>query len=711
MIRGHGVVRQLPACLHFIFCAAFTVGFVLDRASPVDASVLMAVALPLLWVVFQPTVSIRDDVIGWFTVLGIVWLLWMCLVQGVLAPAYRCGWWRFAEYAAALSTCLFVALQRVGSAHSLRLLGVAVTCSLGVALVVNWDCDLLSPFQTFCFGFGHINILMCTAGPSLMAWCVYLAVSMKEGDRPRPRDLIIAACGIVFITALAITTGRRGVIFASAAVAAWFALVWVTKRSKPLAIGLVLLMAASFAIYQAHLFTQDLSIGRNERILIYKSGWDAVRQGFPWGLGFYGTLQVQHAAGEAARHITAGGSKGTHIHNEFLDKLIDGGPIGLLLVLALLALIAYRIWNIRERPVRYAFQALAIAIAVHMMTDNSYGSTTGLMWGAVIAGMMLAAPSVSPIWPIRILPGARLIMWPLSLISVWGVTREIYPAVLHKDATVEVRLLCMRRALEPQTVDLHVVEMCFDDSMNVNMATKKTVVDLGVEKLGWSGMLAVAQGRWAMELGSPRQQVEAMLRILGFTAFDKPTYAQLAILLEQHPDCVGLVPPVVQRRLAYMQGRPGLASPNLDQPIDSIDLAADCYAALIWKIAVGRPWAEIKPPLYRLLEKYGDVPGVTQLMLEATRLAPPGTFADVPKYADILLWGTRYPGMDQPIRDASTVPAEAEALAPLMMRMYPEIFRQFETGTMPMVDNASFIQLRNALARIWGHACRHQTRQ
>ena len=128
------------------------------------------------------------------------------------------------------------------------------------------------------------------------------------------------------------------------------------------------------------------------------------------------------ADGESARHLIATSGWGTHIHNEFLDVLLDGGPVALALFLVLIGLLVYRVSRIGEPAVRLAYQALGVAVLVHLLTDNVYGTEVGQSWCGVVIGMMLAAPLAGP-GPrtLGLFSSIRWLAWPFALMSLWGV--------------------------------------------------------------------------------------------------------------------------------------------------------------------------------------------------------------------------------------------------------------------------------------------------
>lgn len=704
-------LAYLPACLLFLGCTAFMAGYATLRSTPVDASTLLVVLLPLLLVGGVPRARLCDGLAERFLLVAGAWLAWMLVVEAVRGGTPTSAWWRFAEHAAALALCVAIVARRPTADGLLRHAGAAAACAVAIAVTANAGNGMLRHLETACFGFGHVNVLTNTAGPALLAWLTLTALRWRAGRRPDTRDLVLLGVGVGLLALLTVVTGRRGVVAGWGVAGLWFCWSWLRARRRLLADGLlvVVLLAGAAALWR--LSTLTVAVGRSERVDIYRAAWDGVRASWPWGYGFYGAMQVQVAPGEHARHVTAAGGRGTHAHNELLDTLLDGGPVALLLVLVLLGLLAWRVRRMADPVHRAAFTAMGLAMAVHMLTDNCYGTTLGLAWCGVVAGMILAAPTAGGPRPLAWLPSLRAMMWPLVLVSAWGATRTIYPAVLHKDAGMASRFQCLLQALEPQTVDLHGYRLLFDVPGALNDFDQRVVIDEVVRKNGWSGPLAVCEAQWQMRAGAPAQRVSAILRLLGFTAFDKGAYENLALTLRAAPQCTALVPAAVQRRLAYLAAAPGLPAPDLTLPPADIDAAADLYAATIWAIARGRPWAEVRAPLEHLVARYGNIPGIAQLALESVAAAPPGTFPGLPAQRANLLLGIRFcqGPLGEVLERANTAAdggRQARALWPLLAALWPEIADDCARGGIApgQADDDESVRVRALAVRIWGRA-------
>jgi hypothetical protein len=206
----------------------------------------------------------------------------------------------------------------------------------------------------------------------------------------------------------------------------------------------------------------------------------------------------------------------------------------------------------------------------------------------------------------------------------------------------------------------------------------------------------------AEQANDPARSVQAILRVLALMPFFHEFYEQLAVLVSQHPDCDRLLPQEVRQRLAYLRGDPRLPRPDLQLSPQSIEVAADLWAALSWSIANGLPWKALDAPLHRLAQRYGDIQGVAQLVVMATCAAPAGTFAWLGDAAPVLTVGLRTAGAQLKAFALATTPAQARALLPLAERMFPTILDDCRRGTMHAGQDPLGSAVRSAIVRLWG---------
>ena len=669
------------ACTPLLMCLTlYCVAYLANRWEPVDTTVLWLLLAPLGWLVATPPAA-RFDRGQQAVVLVVVTLIaWMATLQAILPHAYPSGWWRVAERCAYLSAFILILATRPAPALAMRAFGAAAAVTVTGALAVNLANDCFGPGETRCFGFGHINILANTTGPALIAWCTWLACS-RDRDRVAWGSWALAAVGVGCLAAIVIGTQRRGVPLAAGAALFILLALRLLAWRRPIGLVFVALPLVLAMPRLMTLFTVDVPNLRDERIALYRAGFDGVVASFPFGFGHYGAKHLSEVDGEHARHLIATGSWGYHIHNEPLDILLDGGIPAFALAVAIIGLSVLRLRRLTDPRARQAFAAMGAAILVHAMTDNVYGTEVGQAWLAAALGLLWSAPVNNPAAGARWFPSLRFIQWPLVLISCWGATHAIYPAVLHREAYSSVRFQCLQQALNPQTVNGGAVQMLFKSDPPMDVADRRAVLAETVRRVGWSAVLAAQDPSLVVDHSRPELAAAALLRLMRFSEFNKTAYEGLLTLAQSHPHVCAMIPERVQRRLPYLAGKPALPRPDLSLEPLNIDAAADLYAAIIWSITMGAPWSEIERPLWNLCRRYGDIPGVTMLVLEVLTEAPPGSLPWIELAAPILEVGLRYvPAGILPTLDKVHSVDQAIAVMPLLRLWYPGSLKGIDEG-------------------------------
>jgi hypothetical protein len=699
--RRMALVARSPACVLFLASTAFGIAELSGRQAPVYASFLLLFLLPLPWALAVPRTRIRDGLLEAWTVIAVAWLAWMAALQLVNPSALPIGWWRIAERTVPLAACLTVATAAVCSREMLRLLGVSAACTLMIATVMNAQEGRLNPLMTESWGLGHINFLVNTAAPSLLAWSVLLLNDRVL--RARRQDLLVLAGGFIALTVTAVGTGRRGIVLAFAAVLGWFALLWVWRRSRPFAIALALSVIGGGAYVILGILGQEMAIARSDRLMYYGAALDGVRESFPWGYGHFGAMRLQEAVGERARHLVASGGFAAHAHNEFLDALIDGGPVALACLMGLLGLLALRVRTIGDPALRHAFSALGICIGVHLFTDNCYGTPVGGAWCGVVAGLVLAAPTVGPGWVARgWLPPVAFCLWPLALVATWGAIHTIPSAMITPTAPTAARIAHARRALEPQAVYQQAVFTLGEGRPPVSIADARTIIDLTVAKIGWTGRLPNLAVRLAQAEGSPLRQAEALIRVLRLRPFDRLSYQRLAEVARLDAAADAAIGAELRHRLAVISGRIAADSDLAAGVPADIESAVCQYVAIIGAITRKMEWEGLRGALGGLVARYGDIPGVAQLAVEAICQAPEATFPDLVPQGAILAWGLRFQGLGNVVASLATTPAAARAALPLLSAVYPTVIARCAKGTSASPGEISDEHMR--VIRTWSLA-------
>jgi hypothetical protein len=695
----HPTIARLPGCALVLMATAFTLAYLCDRTYVFQAPVLVALLLPVLWLVVQPATQICDGLFGRWLMLAILLLVWMAGVQALRADALPAGWQRFAERGAALATCMMVALGRVPVREMITMMGSAASLVTIIALVMDGLSGHLKPLDINSFGFGQINILTDTAGPSLLAWTVLMVEEARHRRRILPRDCVLLLLGLAAMAIIAAATHRRGVMAATAIAAMWPVTRWLYQRMPRTTSAGIAVIVLGFCVFIVHLLSQDVPGLRYERISLVHVASEAFVAGLPCGFGHFAMLHTQQLGGEACRHFTACGSWVQHAHNEYLDVAVDGGPVALALVLGLTALVAYRLLLIRDSQVRLALQLMGIAIVVHLLTDNVFGLAPTELWLGAVIGMIFCAPVAGRrMAPLTILPTVRVLAWLFTLLACSGAWPTLLAVLIDRQAPIEERLRCLNASHEPLIVDMMLCDVMSGGESALEPSRARLVLAQAVRTMGWNGQLAAIAAQQSLASDRYQDAVADQVRLLGFSPFYRQAYQDLGELLHRHPQCASSVPLPVLRRLSYLSGNPRLSAPVLGNPPQTIDDAADAYAGISWAIANGRSWAQIATPLYHLCRRYGDIPGVSQLVLQAVLAAPAGSFPWLAEELPVLEVGLRF-GFDAlAFFAAVTTPDQARALLPVIVAFYPGVVRDVRAGSMG--EATASPELRNALVRL-----------
>lgn len=693
------------ATLPLAVVVVFTIALLTQRSSPVEAGVLLLQFVPLLLVLVLPQARLSDGLAGRFVVVALIYQAWMAINLVFNPLALPSGWWRFAEHAMAFVLMLSVLVLRPEPRQWLRVLGASLALSAVVVVSLNAYLGSITPGNTTCFGFGHVNILMNTATGTLLAWGLVLLLDRLAGVRISWIDLVILVSGMSAVIVQGIGVRRRGALAAILGIATVFAWRWCWKKNKPLALVLALAGSVAGMYIAVQMFSQNIPTARNERVKIYRAAFDGIAETHPWGFGHYGQLQIQQSGGEEARHVTATGAYGVHAHQEILDQLLDGGVIAGGLCLLMMALVAYHTWHLRDPVMRAAGLTLGTATMVHAMTDNIYGTSVGQAWVGMVVGFLLSQPADHPSpGAVRWLPSVRVIVWPFVLICAWSVTRTLYPALIHVDASVAVQIRCLDQALEPQTIAFQAIRVISNEDPAITPAVRRAALRRSAEKMGWYGYTAAYEAYYAHLNGTLEEQVEADLRVLRFSSFHRQGYEYLGSLLKSHPEVASRVPIRVRMRLAYLEGTPALMRPNLATVPSDIEEAADLYAFTIWAIVTGTPWPELVAPLRNLVEGYGDIPGVIGLVIMAAGTAPPGTFDWLVEHAPAMELGMGYTSLILPLLQELRTPAQAAGVFPLVRIYHQQVVQECERGTLalPQQYTGDYLAWRVGVTRLWG---------
>lgn len=700
--------QLLTTSLLLGFCLSFTASVLTNRYQPMDMGTLFLLLLPLAWIMRTPNTVRIDRSAAYFLLIAFLIIVWLTATQSFSSFAVPSGWFRTAERGCALCACLFLIARTLNVGDLICHAGAAAALSAFIVLIFNFKLGLLEPRNVVCYGFGHVNIFTNTVGPSLLAWFIYVVLETRNGKRFRFSEYLLLIIGLFSLFTIALVTHRRGIVLSYTLVCAWFVWLWAWRHFRlPTLIITTGLLSSGVIALLYRLQGPTLLYGSDERLALYRSAIDGIRDNFPWGYGSYGAIRLHDCAGEAARHMTAAGGWGTHIHNEFLDIGLDGGIFAIIGLILLISIMGYRLLKIENASHRWALQALGIAILLHLITDNCYGTTIGIIWLGMVAGIMLSAPCTAHYpaqqpWNIPL----RFMMWPAALASLWGATHAIYPAVLHRESYPSVRISALNQAYEPMTLSCMGNTLLYDDNVEniINQPTRGTIIKELQSKMGSYGTIDILSLEATANTLSIPERVQRLAKIIHHFPFNKKIYLVLSVHLREAPDQAALIDPQIVQRVAWLEGnRKVTPAINLAHRPTTIDEAANLYAATIWTLSVGAPWKDVRQALFNLLTWYGDVEDVSELAFTALCQAPPHTFPELYAMHHVFSIGLKTPALLSALHDISD-PHQADYLIHLLWRMYPLIKSDCLTGSSDNLRDTrdATIDHRVAVMKLWG---------
>jgi hypothetical protein len=736
--RAVGVSEWLPA-LPLLVVVAYLVAFLTWRSFPPFA--LGVLLLPALTAWRIPELVACDRGLRWAIFAMLAMAAWGLVQLGWRTPLVDLGLGHAAVLAASTAAAIAVATGRAGPRALIPALGVSALLAIPISIHGVW----LTHYDGF--GFGNINQLVNIGSPIALAWCA-LIVCRRAAAEAVPRWEYPAAAALVALMLYEVFWSipgvpRRGVLVAAAVVLAWFAMRWLWRRRRPVALALLAVVGVAALALGARAFTHPVADPRVERVQLYAAAAETAAAELPWGGGAYTSLRLDSFHGEMTRHLTATNTWTFHMHCELLEQLMNGGLPGAALLLGWVAIVARRTLRIADAPSRHAATAAGIAMVVHANTDNLFAVPSCLACGGVIVGMMLRCPVIDAPTPTRWL---RPVALAIAVACLPVAARELRPTGLSVDAEPAARLAALRDTTQ---ADFAVTQWTdgFDRlfaAASYDEAAAYTVVVN--RKTGGGSNAVLAESIIAQHVGDERRErlrvalrsigagawrelpaalaaasevaaadadeLRATLLYLNRTPFNRLGYDHLGGILDRRPDLVPTVAHEYVVRLRYRRGDPGLPEPGWLRDAASaepaprgIDDAADLMAGLMWAFMRGYPPRTISAGLEPLVRRYGDIPDVCLLVVELARDLPADAFPWRPSQHPILMRAAEkiYPGDKVRLLQSIAAPAQAESEWPLLRGIFPRTARSFEHGGMdPQRDQNEAVWAE--LARIWGLA-------
>lgn len=553
----------------------------------------------------------------WLLVVGVVsYFSWMCLAMA-WGTSRTSGWWRVLERGSALTALLATLVSGVSSTLLLRWAGAASAIVLIIALAVDsWYQWGTTEFAMF--GFGHWNYLLNPHAPPLLGWTILSLVAWRRGERQSGSEWVLLTAGWLALTALVVVTHRRGVpiaLIAGMLTAAW---AWWARRSPRWAWITGGALASLVLASLTWLFVSAMGTYRQERLLQYWASAAVAWHHFPFGVGPYGEADIVTDPSEPARRMTATGGYALHAHCEPLDALLCGGLPGLGLFLGLAVLVGVRIARIADAGERTAWAALMGAVAVHLMTDPTFGQDLGLWWLLVLIGCVFRAETTSSGGRIRTLVLGR---WMVLLVplAVFGSGTALVPALVPAQAQ-EGSIFSRRLAYAKLTIHPQWCMKLIEEQLrrgDLEPSQRRQALDLFERRMGEHPEV-LGQRAIYLPPDEPELALDATLRLVKMLPFEHRGYLRLDELLRRHPEFTQRVPPQLIGRIRRLTGDPGLQPIQAARIPESLDDAIDRWSEAVWCLDQGRDNATGKVLLEMLGARFANVPAIAELAFLAS---------------------------------------------------------------------------------------------
>ncbi|NQT15842.1 MAG: O-antigen ligase family protein [Planctomycetes bacterium] len=287
-----------------------------------------------------------------------------------------------------------------------------------------------------------------------------------------PRQLATSVLMILVVAGI-LCTGSRGGAISMAVAGVCVALVFLRKRQAgPIGLLLVGMLVAGAGLAYWTGLGDDLA-GRLGRLIAncgsgevrlphWRDASRAAADFWPLGTGFgtyrYAYLPYQTRLGE---------SWFFHAENQYLEALVEGGVVGLILLLSAIALVFLAVLRLVGARGPCASSAIAcaglfalVSQGLHSLVDFGLYIPANMLLFAMICGVVSAAPCSrtgqdgAARWPL-VLPSRWMALFLVGALGIFGVLglREVSTAACAETAMKEVPPLVAPDSLESQQAD------------------------------------------------------------------------------------------------------------------------------------------------------------------------------------------------------------------------------------------------------------------
>jgi len=228
---------------------------------------------------------------------------------------------------------------------------------------------------------------------AMLACALVLLPAAVPAGNSRQMRLMGSAAAIALFAGILATTSRAGIALGVAALLVSLAMLWRVRPRYLVGAVLALIVAAAALLQVPALdpvFARFALLGEDQRIDMAATSLAAARDFLPWGSGWGSFVPVFMAYEDldtmSARYVVAA-------HNDYLQLLLEGGILGLVIGIAgplALALLAFRHWTSKAVTACWSWWWVCAILLLHSAVDFPL-RTTAL---AVILAIAFAAQEI-----------------------------------------------------------------------------------------------------------------------------------------------------------------------------------------------------------------------------------------------------------------------------------------------------------------------------
>ncbi len=544
-----------------------------------------------------------------------------------------------------------------------------------------------------------MNYLANTFTPLLLGFTLDWATSPV---RRRHIDTVSIVVGIGSLLTLILWDQRRGALAAIACALLGILFIVGWRRGHRMAVVVVLttaMLAATWLVVRSY---ESVPVFGNLRWRLYHSASEVALAGSPWGWGHYGMLKTQELDYESCRHqAKTTDSWATHAHNEPLDAAIDGGPIGLILWIAMGVVLILAIRRNPDARWRLVLSTIWLAQIPIALFDNTNAITMGHWSWAVAAGLALnpgGNAAVSPVaspqkpWLPAVLTGILAVG--VGLVTLINLSRTVLvfngaPAAVMAKYAAYPREPMLQTSFAYQAAALALLQR--DDVL------LEKVLDQAREIGGLNGLMAGYAADVAGRLHSGLPCIPLILEAGRRDPFSETVYYALDKQIRRHPEVKSALPEAWLDKVEVVCGR------RKPLPISELPLATDFESAATLTVHLRRHLSDhgmspaLIPALTSLVQGYADISSVCELVLIAGSTDPVSTIQSIQGRQRALTAG--FGVLIEGNLIAKNIPGNRwKNLWPICRQLFPQLEKQFESGVRPP-GSAEFV---NQMAVIWG---------